>query len=550
MKQSLTNLLVLAASALGLAGCQPLIRSGPAPSGAAGATTFVNAVYEGADPFVFRHTDGHYYFVQSEGDVGIAVWKSDRLTDKGIKRVVWMAPKEGWNTAEVWAPEIHHLDGKWYIYYAADSGENKDHRMGVLESVTDDPQGTYIDRGMLYTGDNIETGTNNRWAIDGTPLRMNGRLYFLWSGWEGEADEQWLYIAEMENPWTIKSNRVRIADNDDHLWERVAENLKERGLNEGPQILRRNGWVHVVYSVSGSWQPTYKLAMLSIREGADPLVPRNWREHPEPVFRGNTRVHGVGHATFTTSPDGTEEWIVYHSKIDTTPGWRRNVRMQPFRWTADGLPDFGDAIPEGVPLPLPAGERPTRRCQRFSDSFADNGWDSWVFYGYNRFISTQNQALSIDAFAGPGMANHYTSGEKALVRGCHWTDVELSARVSLLQGDREAGLLFRAHHPAVGVNAVKGYFAGFDAKNDRVVLGKMNGSQWTQIAAAAHALEHGRPYQITVRAVGDRIEVSLNGERKIDVRDADYAVGMAGIRGVDVHALYDDVQITSVQRTP
>ncbi|MBN2786218.1 MAG: family 43 glycosylhydrolase, partial [Pontiellaceae bacterium] len=76
--------------------------------------TFVNPVYEGADPFVYKHTDGFYYFCQSEGDRGIAIWKSDKLTDKGIKRLVWKAPDSGWNSKEVWAPELHFLDGKWY----------------------------------------------------------------------------------------------------------------------------------------------------------------------------------------------------------------------------------------------------------------------------------------------------------------------------------------------------------------------------------------------------------------------------------------------------
>jgi GH43 family beta-xylosidase len=346
MKLAWTALLTLVAL---WAGCRSIE---PAPS----RGTFVNPLYPGADPFVVRHSDGFYYFAQSEGDSGIAVWKSRRLTDKGEKRLVWKPTPGAWNSKEVWAPEIHFLGGKWYIYYAADDGQNKDHRSAVLESVTDDAQGAYVAHAPLYTGDDVAGRTDNRWAIDATPLEMGGKLYLIWSGWEGEADEQWLYIAEMANPWTVKSNRVRIADNDDYLWERVGESATERGLNEGPQILRRGDRVHVVYSASGSWQPSYKLGRLSIREGQDPMVAANWRKHPEPVFRGNARVHGVGHASFTTSPDGTEDWIVYHSKIDTVPGWRRNVRIQPFGWNGDGTPRFGSPIPEGVPIPLPAGE--------------------------------------------------------------------------------------------------------------------------------------------------------------------------------------------------
>jgi GH43 family beta-xylosidase len=74
------------------------------------------------------------------------------------------------------------------------------------------------------------------------------------------------------------------------------------------------------------------------------------------VFSGNVNVYGVGHASFTTSPDGTESWIVYHSKTSATPGWDRDVRMQKFTWSASGEPAFGDAVPAGTLLTKPAGE--------------------------------------------------------------------------------------------------------------------------------------------------------------------------------------------------
>jgi GH43 family beta-xylosidase len=529
---------LLLAAAVGLGAC-----AGAPDVPATGHRTFVNPIYEGADPFLVRHTDGYYYFVQTEGDVGLAVWKSDRLTDKGVKRVVWMAPDTGWNTAEVWAPEIHFLDGRWYIYYAASDGRNENHRMGVLESLTEDAQGDYIDRGVLYTGDDIEGGTDNRWAIDGTPLEMNGRLYFVWSGWEDEVDEQWNYIAEMTNPYTIATNRVRLANNDDYLWERVSESADERGLHEAAQVLRRDGWVHLVYSASGSWQPSYKLGLMTIREGEDPMVPANWRKHPEPVFQGNERVHGTGHAYFTTSPDGNEDWIVYHSKISTRPGWQRNVRIQPFTWNGDGTPNFGEAIPEGTPLPLPSGEEPTRLGGDFAADFGSGHWDDWVYYGYNRFIGVQDRALFLNAFPGPGMANHYSSGEKALVRGHHWGDFELSANVRVVRGD-QAGLLFRAHHPAVGVNAVEGYFAGLIPESDAVVLGRMDGNGWTEIARADRPLEYDRAYPLRVRANGSRIEVWVGDEPVLDVEDAEHRWGMAGVRGVDAHVLFDGFRIT------
>lgn len=330
------------------------------------ANTFTNPLYRGQDPFVVRHSDGFYYYCESHNDSSIRIWKSDRLTDRGSSKIVWYPPVTGWNTSEVWAPELHFLQNKWYIYYAADSGDNKDHRSGVLESVTADAQGQYIDRGQLYTGDEYATKTNNRWAIDATPLEMNGKLFLLWSGWFGEDDDvQSLYIAPMANPYTVSGNRIRLANNDDFQWERVTcshtgrrdREFDHRGLNEGPQILKNEGKIYLIYSCSGSWERNYKLGQLSLTEGKDPLEPANWTKKSLPAFSGSETVFAVGHASFTKSPDGTEDWIVYHSKIDTMLGWERDVRIQKFGWNEDGSPNFGTPLAVGVPLLLPAGEK-------------------------------------------------------------------------------------------------------------------------------------------------------------------------------------------------
>jgi GH43 family beta-xylosidase len=92
-----------------------------------------------------------------------------------------------------------------------------------------------------------------------------------------------------------------------------------------------------------------------INPNGDLLDPLNWKKQG-PVFEGNPKVYGVGHCSFVKSPDGTEDWIVYHSKKDTTPGWERDVRMQPFCWKADGTPDFGVAIEAGKEINRPSGE--------------------------------------------------------------------------------------------------------------------------------------------------------------------------------------------------
>lgn len=320
------------------------------------ARVFTNPLYSGADPFVAQR-NGRYHLIQTGEGGRLEVWDSETPVERGVCKVVWSPPATGWNRAEIWAPELHFISGRWYIYYAASDGRNPTHRMGVLESATADPQGPYIDRGMLFTGDRKEGRSVNRWAIDGTVLQHRTGLHFVWSGWEDERDIQHLYIARMSDPCTVSTERVRICPNDCHLWERVGERPWERGLNEGPQLLTRNGRTFLIYSCSGSWQPSYKLGMLFMDEAADPMGPSSWQKYNAPVFESTSEVFGVGHCCFTQSPDGTEDWMLYHSKRFRHDCWDRVVRAQPFTWTRDGFPYFGSPAPTAVQMAMPSDGR-------------------------------------------------------------------------------------------------------------------------------------------------------------------------------------------------
>ncbi len=319
--------------------------------------SFQNPVAPGADPWVVQH-NGWYFWCLSEDMLGVAIYRSRTLTELGEKISVWRAPASGAHCAEIWAPELHHIDGRWFVYVAASNGRNETHRMIVLEAAGGDPTGELSYLAELYTGDDIVTCRNNRWAIDGTVLEHEGQRYFLWSGWADDRDQQWLYIAAMENPWTISSNRVRICENDTFVWERVGETPEGRGLNEAPQVLQRDGRVFVVFSASGSWEITYKLGMLELRAGGDPLSPQAWIKHERPVFQATDCTWGVGHCSFTTSPDGTEDWITFHAKRETKHNWDRVIHVQPFSWDTTGCPVFGAPMAAGAQLPVPSDRAP------------------------------------------------------------------------------------------------------------------------------------------------------------------------------------------------
>ncbi|HZL09551.1 MAG TPA: glycoside hydrolase family 43 protein [Prolixibacteraceae bacterium] len=317
--------------------------------------TFTNPVWDGADPWMTKNGNDYIYCFSANNS--IIVFKSKKMTQKGELKNIWQAPATGWNRSCVWAPEIHFIKGRWYVYYAAgEAGPPFIHqRTGVLRSKTEDVFSDYEDMGVLYTGDNSADPSSNVWAIDMTILEHKGKLYAIWSGWikqeSTDATAQHLYISEMENPWTMKGKRVKLSSPVES-WE-TGDPLD---LNEGPEILKNGDKVFVIYSCRESWLVEYRQGMLQlINPEGDLLDPANW-EKTGPVFQGNEKVFGVGHCSFVKSPDDTEDWIIYHSKKSTTPGWERDVRMQSFTWNADGTPNFGYAIPAGQKLNIPSGE--------------------------------------------------------------------------------------------------------------------------------------------------------------------------------------------------
>jgi GH43 family beta-xylosidase len=299
-------------------------------------------VFEGrADPWIIK--DGNrYIWCFTDNDRGINLFETDSPRQLGTKHEIWKAPETGPYSKEVWAPELHRFEDRWYVYFAASDGNNETHRTYVLMSKTEDPFGEYDLIGPLPTCGTGNEGDDGCWAIDMTVLEHKGKLYAIWSGWKTKEDIQYQYIAPMSDPATISGPRVMMCRNDDYLWERTEETPESRGLHEGAQILKRGNRTFVIYSCGASWLPTYKLGLLEL-VGDDPLNPEHWKKHPEPVFQAaNTpggRAFGVGHACFLL--DEPEPLIIYHTKRYSRPGWNRDVYIRTFQFDENDFPIFG-----------------------------------------------------------------------------------------------------------------------------------------------------------------------------------------------------------------
>lgn len=325
------------------------------------AETFTNPLLPaGADPWsIYR--DGFYYYMHTTGR-NLTIWKTPDLADlkNAQKKIVWTPPASGAYSKDIWAPELHFIAGKWYIYFAADAGKNQSHRLWVLENSSRDPlQGTWTMKGKL-------ADASDKWAIDGSVFEHKNQLYAVWSGWEGDTNgRQDIYIARMSNPWTIEGARVRLSK-PEYAWETVGDILDWRtsdnpphvDVNEGPQVLQRPDKLFLIYSASGCWTDNYALGMMSIDADGDLLDAASWKKSPQPVFQQSpaARAYGTGHNSFFKSPDGREDWILYHANAKPNQGCGRfrQPRAQRFTWKADGTPDFGTPVAAGVPLRKPS----------------------------------------------------------------------------------------------------------------------------------------------------------------------------------------------------
>lgn len=310
------------------------------------AQSFTNPLLPaGADPWVIQH-QGWYYYTNTTGQ-NLTLWKTRNLAElpNAESKTVWTPPAAGPNSADVWAPELHRLDGTWYLYYTATDKANPGdltRYVFVLENSSPDPlQGTWTDRGKINTKYS---------GLDGSVFEHRGRRYFLYSGYVGPQSQ--LFIARMKNPWTLEGPEVMLAK-PEFKWEKY----DNREICEGPEFLQKDARspLCIVYSASACWDDDYCLGLLTAPPDADPMDANAWTKTPQPVFEKSVKngVYGPGHNGFFTAPNG-QNWLLYHAKSVANQACReRNPRIQSFGWKADGTPDFGEPVAAGKALAAP-----------------------------------------------------------------------------------------------------------------------------------------------------------------------------------------------------
>lgn len=293
-----------------------------------------------ADPWVHKTDDGTYYLIATVPEYDrIVLRKANTINDlkNAQEKVVWNKHKQGVMGHHIWAPELHRIDGTWYIHFAAGEAENIwNIRMWVLSNPSKNPmEGEWKEEGQIKT-------ERESFSLDATTFEHKGKRYLIWAqnvrgGNQGTA----LVMSEMENPTTLTGPEVVLTE-PEFNWERMKYNV-----NEGPAVIKRNGKIFVSYSASAT-NHNYCMGLLWIDEDADLLNVSNWNKSPGPVFYTNEELkrYGPGHNSFTIAEDGETVIMIYHARdYKEIQGHElsdpnRATRARVVRWTESGFPDF------------------------------------------------------------------------------------------------------------------------------------------------------------------------------------------------------------------
>lgn len=288
-----------------------------------------------ADPDIYFY-NGKYYFIATgetanqsqinirEADIPLGVFSAaDHELIPNVKK-----PR--------WAPELHEIDGKLYIFLAV-GDDWKQVQSSIMElkeggnplNKNDWKEAVRVrkqDGSYLY-----EYGI----TLDMTYFEVNGISYVCWAQREMTTDRGFgtsdLYIAtiDKENPYQLTSDPMCIL-RPQYGWDRF-----DATVDEGPYVIQRDGTVYMTFSGS-SVSNTYCVGLLTANEKSDLLDAASWRETGYPILQAESvsGEGGPGHSAFTVDEDGND-LFVYHMKPG---GGTRSASARRVHWAADGTP--------------------------------------------------------------------------------------------------------------------------------------------------------------------------------------------------------------------
>ena len=310
-----------------------------------------------ADPFVTKGSDGWYYFTASypmyakndaEGYDRVILRRA--RTIDGLKnaeeKTIWDEKDSETSFRFMWAPEIHEINGKWYVLFAASGSENNvwDIDCHIIMCEGNDPYNDkWIDKGKFEACEGDEFSFRG-FSLDMTHFECNGKHYVAWAQ-NGGNSNVYLATVDPEKPWKTTC-KAMLLTKPEYEWEKV--NIP---VNEGPAVMIHGGKVFLAFSASATG-PEYCIGLMYADEKADLLDINNWTKLSKPLLTSEdlTGEYGPGHNSFVKDENG--EWVfIYHSRdekcykgecgySDQDPLYDpcRSARKRKVLWDENGFP--------------------------------------------------------------------------------------------------------------------------------------------------------------------------------------------------------------------
>jgi GH43 family beta-xylosidase len=306
--------------------------------------SYTNPVWDGyfADPFVMKH-DGEYW-AYGTGSAAPDGREFPVLRSKDL--VHWsyaggaLVPLSRRVRREYWAPEVAYRNGTFYLYYSTGllyySGPNGEHEKHHLRVATSQhPAGPFHDAGKVLF-------PNEEFTIDAHPFRdpADGQWYlFFAKDFFDKRIGTGLAVVPLADDMMTPIGEPRECIRPTADWQIFAHDhphCKGSAWHtvEGPFVVYRRGLYYCLYS-GGCWEtPHYGVGYGVAKHPLGPWCD-DWNYEGPAVLRGVPgRVHGPGHNSVVTGPDGKTQFIVYHA-WDAAHTARR-MCIDPLIWTPDG----------------------------------------------------------------------------------------------------------------------------------------------------------------------------------------------------------------------